>query len=163
MNKQQTAAKELSWEVASELGSELGDDTPSVENSNWSKKEQPKQKSLASYLENFGKPEVPLLQLLLDDLASELKKYREYWKKRREQYIIYCRSTQEKFKICLDFFERGLYKTDTQEPQERKQKQQELKEEADLKAGGAAYNRKNSPGTVTTPADPAKAGFARQE
>ena len=77
MNKQQAAAKELSWEVASELGSELGDDTPSVENSNWSKKEQPKQKSLASYLENFGKPEVPLLQLLLDDLASELKKYRE--------------------------------------------------------------------------------------
>ena len=63
----------------------------------------------------------------------------------------------------MDFFERGLYKTDTQEPQEPKQKQQELKEEADLKAGGAAYNGKSSPGAVTTPADPAKAGFARQE
>ena len=50
------------------------------------KKEKPKQESLASYIANFAKPEVPLLQPLLDDFASELRKYKEYWKKKREQY-----------------------------------------------------------------------------
>ena len=63
----------------------------------------------------------------------------------------------------MDFFERGLYETDTQEPQELNQKQQGLNEEEDLKARGAAYNRKSSPGAVTTPANRFEAGFAGQE
>ena len=127
---------------------------------------------MASCLANFGMPEVPLLQPLLDDFASELRKYREYWKKRREQYKMYWRNIQEKCRICLDFFERSLYKTDKQEPQELKQEQQEFKKEADTPAGGSTYSRRsspgavwapaNSPGAVTTPADPAKAGFAGQ-
>ena len=90
------------------MGSELGDDIPSAENFTWSKTEKPKQESLASYLANFGMPEAPLLQPLLDDFASELRKYREYWKKRREQYKMYWRNIQEKCRICLDFFDRGL-------------------------------------------------------
>ena len=62
LNKQQAAATELNWEVASELGSELEDDTPSAKNFNWYKKEKPKQESLASLLANFEMPEAPLLQ-----------------------------------------------------------------------------------------------------
>ena len=86
-------------------------------------------------------PEVPLLQSLLEDVAAELSKYRQYWKKRREQYKTHWTNVLEKFKICLDFFEFSLPKIDKQEPKDLKQKQQELNEEA----------------------DPAKAGFARQE
>ena len=66
----------------------------------------------------------------------------------------------------MDFFERSLYKTDKQEPQELKQEQQELKKEADTysrrSSPGAVWAPANSPGAVTTPADPAKAGFAGQ-
>ena len=79
LSKQQAAARELSWEVTSELGSELGDDKPSV---NWPKKKKPEKESLASYLAKFEMPEVPLLQILFEDVASELKTYREYWKKK---------------------------------------------------------------------------------
>ena len=144
MNKQQTAATELSWEVTSELGSDLGDETPSSENLNWSKQDEPKQGSLASYLANFEMPKVPLLQSLLEDVAAELRKYREHWQKRREQYKTYWTNVQDKFKICLDFFE--IVK---QELKEHKQKQQEV-------------NRNSSPAAVTTPADPVKSGFAGQ-
>ena len=99
---------------------------------------------MASYLANFGVPEVPLLQSLLEDVAAELSKYRQYWKKRREQYKTHWTNVLEKFKICLDFFE-----IDKQELKTRKQKQQEV-------------NRKSSPAAVTTPADPVKSGFAGQ-
>ena len=141
MNKQQAAATELSWEVASELGSELGDDTPSAEN--WSKKEKPKQESLASYLANFEMPEVPMLQFLVEDFSSELRKCREHWKKKREQYKTYWTNLL-KFKMCLDFFE-----IDKQELKTLKQKQQEV-------------NRKSSLAAVTNPAYPSKSGFAGQ-
>ena len=63
--------------MASELGSELGEDAPSAEDFDLPKKEKPKQESLASYLANFEKPEVPLLQPLLGDFVSKLRKYRE--------------------------------------------------------------------------------------
>ena len=96
MNKQQAAATELRWEVASELGSELGDDTPSAEI--WPIREKPKQESLASLLANFTMPAVPLLQSLFEDFASELKKYKEYWTKKREQYKLYWIKIQEKCK-----------------------------------------------------------------
>ena len=141
MNKQQT---ELSWEVTSELGSDLGDETPSSENLHWSKQDEPKQGSLVSYLANFGMPKVPLLQSLLEDVAAELRKYREHWQKRREQYKTYWTNVQDKLKVCLDFFE-----IDIQELKKPKQKQQEA-------------NRNSSPAAVTTPADPVKSGFAGQ-
>ena len=122
--------------MTSELGSELGDDKTSV---NWPKKKKPEKESLASYLAKFEMPEVPLLQLLLDDVASELKKYREYWKKRREQYKMYSRNVQETCSKCLDSFKQGLY----------------IKE-ADFTAGGAAQ-------PPWTPANHPETGFAGQE
>ena len=143
-------------------GSEPRDDTPSVENFNLLKKEKPEQDSLASYFANFGIPETPLLQTLLDDLASELRKYREYWKKRREQYKIYWRNVQEKCRMCLDFLKGGLYMSDNETHQQEPQEQQEFKKEAHTTAGGSAYSRKSSPKAVWGPADRPGAGFARQ-
>ena len=164
MNKQQAAATELSWEVASELGSELGDDTPSAEI--WPIREKPKQESLASLLANFTMPAVPLLQSLFEDFASELKKYKEHWTKKREQYKLYWIKIQEKCKRCLEFFECSLYKTGNQEPQEFEQEQQKLNKEAstyDTRSSlGVMWTPASSPGAATTPADPAKAGFAGQ-
>ena len=49
-------------------------------------KEKPQQESLASYLAAFEKPEVPLFQELIYDLISEIRKYRKYWKDRRERH-----------------------------------------------------------------------------
>ena len=157
MNKQQTAATELSCEVASELGSELGDDTPSTEI--WSKREKPKQESLVSFLANFTMPAVPLLQSLFEDFASELKKYREHWKKRREQCKVYWIKVQEECKRCLEFFECNLCKIDKQESQELKQKQQGIGRRS---SPGAVRTETYSPETVTIPTDPADAGFTGQ-
>ena len=73
---------------------------------------------------------------------------------------------QEKCKRCLEFFECSLYKTGSQEPQEFEQEQQKLNEEAgtyDTRSSpGVMWTPASIPGAATTPADPAKAGFAGQ-
>ena len=94
-------------------------------------------------------------------MISEIRKYRKYWKDRREKHW---KARQEKYR---NYLEDILQELKQEKPQQEPQK---LRKEADLAAGGAAQADLAAGGAAQatlqkgawTPADPPEAGFAGQ-